>query len=75
VTLVYDGVPGLAVPGAFVPGLAYLPTSPPSRVTGVITITAAGPGAAQVSFASAGPLAAAVTIAGAGPLAATVTIT
>lgn len=74
-TLVYSGVPGQAVPGAFVPGYPNIPASPPPVLRrGVITITAAGPGAAQAAMFAAGPLAAGVTIAGAGPDAATVTI-
>ena len=74
-SLVYSGVPGLAVPGGNMPGLPYIPSSPPpSLPRGVVTITATGPSAAQAAFAPAGPLAAGVSVAEAGPLAATVTI-
>lgn len=62
-TLVYDSVPGLGVPGAFVPGLPYIPSSPQSFPPGgYVTITPAGPAAASVTIGAAGPLAASVAI-------------
>jgi hypothetical protein len=62
-SLVYDGVPGLAVPGGLVPGLPYIPAAPPAVLRrGVVSISAAGPLAAAVTISAAGPLAAAVTI-------------
>lgn len=75
-TLVYSGVPGLDVPGGAVPGLAYIPAGPPTVLPrgGVVSITSAGPLAAQVTIGFYGPLTAAVSIAAGGPLAAEVTI-
>ncbi len=62
-TLIYDGVPGLAVPGALVPGYPFIPSLPPPVVTGgAVTITAQGPLAAAAAITAAGPAAAAVTI-------------
>ena len=62
-TLVYDGVPGLAVPGALVPGFPFVPAQPPPVLTGgAVTITPAGPLAAAVTISAYGAGAAAVTI-------------
>ena len=74
-SLVYNGVPGLDIPGGAVPGLAYIPAAPPAVLRrGVVAITASGPVAAAVTISASGPLAAAASIAAAGPLAAQVTI-
>ena len=60
--MIFDGVPGLAVPGALVPGRPYAGGTVPSLHGAAVTITAAAPLLASARITAAGPLVVSVAI-------------